>query len=292
MRLSEALDFGAKLVGKRDAMYVLQNVTGKTHEEVLIRGEPDICSNELAEFEQKIKRLTGGEPLQYVLGKWDFCGIEFIVDRRALIPRPETELLVEAVLDYAKGKRRLDILDVCTGSGCIGLSIAKLTGFRHNVVLSDISDKALSLARENCLHTVPRAEQYPCSPGARGWGQNSNAPTGQVSIFQSDLLDQVTGEFDIIVSNPPYITTSDMKTLPDNVKNFEPHLALDGGADGLDIYKRLIPESFEKLKPGGMIFLEIGPTQAIEIMQESCFTDIKIQKDYAGIDRILSSFKN
>ena len=269
MRLSEALDFGSLQIGRRDAMYVLQDVTGKTHEELIIRGELELCKSNFFEFEKKINRLASGEPLQYVLGMWDFCGIEFIVDKRALIPRPETELLVEAVLGYAKGKRRLDILDVCTGSGCVGLSIAILTGFRHNVVLADISKQALSLARENCIKLETN-----------------------INLIHSDLLDNVFGEFDIIVSNPPYIKSHDIKTLPENVKNFEPLIALDGGADGLDIYKRLIPQGFNKLKPGGMIVLEIGPTQAKDIMQNSGFTDVKIQKDYAGTNRILSSFKN
>ena len=258
-----------KIVSRRDVIYVLQSITGCSHEEIIIRGDLPLCEKNFADFEQKIKRLTEGEPLQYVLGKWDFCGIEFFVDKRALIPRPETELLVEAVLNSIKGKQQLDILDVCTGSGCIGLSIAKLTEFMHNVVLADISEQALSLAKENCLKL----------------GVN-------IKLIHSDLLGSVKGIFDIIVSNPPYITGCDMESLPENIKNFEPPLALDGGADGLDIYRRLIPQSFEKLRPKGMLFLEIGSVQAAEIMLASGFTDIKIHKDYAGIDRILQGVKN
>ena len=317
--LKEAVNFGSTLVGWRDAVYVMQNVTGCTNEEILIGGDTLLRKEKLAEFKQKIKRLASGEPLQYVLGKWDFCGIEFIVDKRALIPRPETELLVEAVVDHVKGKQRLDILDVCTGSGCIGLSIAKLTEFRHNVVLADVSDQSLSLARENCLkvmpastykslqevrlslrgarQSLPRAKHGGSNPGMHSTTRDidciaSLAMTQGISITKSNLLDEVSGEFDIIVSNPPYILSHEMETLPENVKNYEPHLALDGGEDGLDIYKRLIPQSYDKLKPGGALFLEIGSNKAKELMQKHGFADTKIQKDYAGIDRILQGVKS
>ena len=291
MRLSEAVDFGSNLISRRDTVHVLQSVTGCSREDILIRGDIEIGKNLVAEFRQKIRRAADGEPLQYVLGKWDFCGTPFIVDNRALIPRPETELLVEAVINYVGSRRgspdshgtdskvraspaptekeRLDILDVCAGGGCIGLSIAKLTGFWHNVTLADISEDALALARENSLRIHPN-----------------------ITLIQSDLLDNVHGEFDIIVSNPPYIKGGDMESLPENVKNYEPHLALDGGPDGLGIYRRLIPQCLTKLKPGGKLILEIGPTDAMEIMQNTGFMDIEIQKDYAGIDRILEGVKN
>ena len=120
----------------------------------------------------------------------------------------------------------------------------------------------------------------------------STMTKGSVSLIQSDLLERVQGEYDIIVSNPPYILSSDMEALPENVKNFEPHLALDGGEDGLDIYKKLIPQSNEKLKPGGMLFLEIGPVQVMEAMQNFGFIDNKIHKDYAGFDRIIQGVKS
>ena len=283
MSLSEAVLSGTGFVSRRDAIYVLQNVTGCTHEDILLRGNTILCKMKLAEFERKIKRIADGEPLQYVLGKWDFCGIEFIVDKRALIPRPETELLVEAVISHIQNKQRLDILDVCTGSGCIGLSIAELSGFRHNIVLADVSDQALSLAKENYLRVLPAST---CKSL-----QEVRFLRG-ISIFQSNLLDDIPGEYDVIVSNPPYIRSGDMKSLPENVKNHEPHLALDGGDDGLAIYKKLIPQSYDKLKPGGMLFLEIGPSQTIETMQNFGFINIEIRKDYAGVDRILQGVKS
>ena len=116
-------------------------------------------------------------------------------------------------------------------------------------------------------------------------------PAGSIGFCQSDLLDGISGRFDVIVSNPPYVPSGDMKILPESVKNYEPHLALNGGEDGLDIYKKLIPQSFSKLKPGGMIFLEIGPPTVYEIMRKFGFGDVKIHKDYAGIDRIIQGVK-
>ena len=302
MRLSEAADYGSKLVGRREAIFILQNVTGFAYEDIIMRGDTVLCKKSIDVFLQKMNRLADGEPLQYVLGKWDFCGIEFIVDNRALIPRQETELLVEAVLGHVNNKQQLNILDVCTGSGCVGISIAVLTGFKHNIVLADVSDKALSLAKENCLRLLSLRGNYErkaagrSNPAMHGSLKDVDcfatlAMTGNICIIHSDLLDTIPGEFDIIVSNPPYIISSDMASLPENVKNFEPQLALNGGPDGLDIYRRLIPQSFVKLKPGGMIFLEIGAVQALEIMQKTGFTDVKIQKDYSGIDRILQGVK-
>ena len=270
MSLSDAVQFGTKYANKRDVLFVLEDVAGFTHSDVLLKGESEFPQALFNEYEGKIKRLYEGEPLQYVLGKWDFCGINFKTDKRALIPRPETELLAEMVINHAKNRERLNILDVCTGSGCIGLSIAKLTGFKHNLVLADISEEALSLAKQN--HK------------ALGSPQN-------VGFLLSDYLVGVSGMFDIIVSNPPYIKTSELETLPKNVRNYEPKLALDGGAGGLKAYKKLIPQCFEKLRCGGEIFLEIGPPEAAYIMEETGFTSIEIHNDYAGHKRLLRGRK-
>lgn len=269
MSLNDAVEFGTKYTKKRDVLFVLENVAGFTAGDVLIRGETEFPKRLFGEYESKLKRLHIGEPLQYVLGKWEFCGTEYITDKRALIPRPETELLAEMVIDYVKNKEKLHILDVCTGSGCIGLSIAKLTS--HNVVLADISIDALDLARQN--------------------HQAMGAPPN-VQITASDLLESVHGEFDVIVSNPPYIESRDMETLPKNVKNYEPLLALDGGPGGLEVYKKLIPQCFHKLKTGGKLFLEIGPGKTASYMEKAGFTNISVYKDYAGLNRILRGEKN
>ena len=275
MNLNDALKYGTGYVPKRDAIFILQNVSGYTHEDILINGGMVLSGHAIIEYKSKIKRLVNGEPLQYVLGKWDFMGLEFITDRRALIPRPETELLVEAVLEHIANKHCLDILDVCTGSGCIGLSIAQLANFRHNITLADVSQDALELAAEN-LSAIKK---------------HHSASINNVKIVKSNLLQDVPGTYDIIVSNPPYILTGEMQTLPENVKNHEPHLALDGGKDGLDIYRALIPQSYEKLNQNGMLFLEIGSSGTKELMQQAGFCKIKIIKDYAGHNRILMGAK-
>ena len=270
MKLSEALEYGKKHTSRRNAVYLLCSLGGFSTEDVYLRNELEVTDESFGIYMEKIHRLSNGEPLQYVLGKWDFCGLEFLTDERALVPRPETELLVEAVLGSIKGKEGLDILDVCTGSGCVGLSVAKLADSKHNVSLADISQEALELAAEN---RKLLGLEY------------------GVSLYLSDLLDHVPGEFDVIVSNPPYLTKTDMESLPDNVRKFEPHLALDGGTDGLAIYKRLVPQSYARLRPGGTLFLEIGPPGVVEIAESIGFRNIEIIKDYAHFDRILQGVK-
>ena len=221
-------------------------------------------------------RLSGGEPIQYVLGEWDFRTLTLKCDKRALIPRPETEELVERVLKHLK-KRCADeraeapfVVDVGTGSGCIILSLAK--EFKRGVYLgTDISAEAISLAREN----------------ASLCGLEDS-----VKFAVADGLDEFDPEsVDVIVSNPPYITTADCETLDPRVKDFEPRNALDGGVSGLDFYERFIGDALNVLKPGGALFFEIGEGQG-EALREMFvaygFSDIVIEKDYSGYDRYAS----
>lgn len=219
-------------------------------------------------------RLAKGEPLQYVLGEWDFRTLTLKCDRRALIPRPETEELVERVLRYLRNNCKDGsspfVVDVGTGSGCIILSLAK--EFRNGVFLgTDISAEAISLAREN-------AELCGLSDS--------------VKLAVSDGLDEFDPEsVDVIVSNPPYITTADCEGLDPRVRDYEPRSALDGGVSGLDFYERFIGDAMNVLKPGGAIFFEIGEGQGDSLrgMFESYgFVDVLIEKDYAGHDRYAS----
>ncbi len=222
------------------------------------------------------RRRTEGEPLQYILGYTEFYGLKILVDTRVLIPRFETELLVDAVLKIVKtnSRRPSTILDVGTGSGNIAIALAKnIEGCR--VVALDISEDALDLARQNA---------------------KINAVENKIEFLQSDLLSgfpttgRVNGKFDIIVSNPPYIKSGDWAKLPGDVQK-EPSLALDGGVDGLVVYRRLIAEGQVFLKSGGFLIVECADGQGAaikEIFQEQeGFEPIEVRKDFNQQDRII-----
>ena len=239
----------------------MDKVVPETHLEAMRRG---------------MVRLANGEPVQHVLGEWDFRKLTLKCDRRALIPRPETEDLVERVLKHLKsvygdaGAEVPFVVDVGTGSGCIILSLAK--EFGKGVFLgTDISAETISLARENATKC---------------------GLDGAVKLAVADGLDDFDPEsVDVIVSNPPYITTADCETLDPRVKDYEPRNALDGGVSGLDLYERFIGDAMNVLKPGGALFFEIGDGQgeALRALFESYgFTDIKIEKDFSGHDRYAS----
>ena len=218
-------------------------------------------------------RLVKGEPIQYVLGEWDFRTLTLKCDRRALIPRPETEELVTRVLGYlnteAQRHKEHLIVDVGTGTGAIVLSLAKECGGANAYLGTDVSADAIALAKEN-------AER--CGLG------------GKVKFAVMDGLDEFDEPqcVDVIVSNPPYIETAVCETLDPRVNNFEPRLALDGGTSGLDFYERYLSDAVNLLKPGGAVFFEIGENQgeAVKKLMFDCgFDDIRIEKDYAGHDR-------
>ena len=222
-------------------------------------------------------RLVKGEPIQYVLGEWDFRTLTLKCDRRALIPRPETEELVTRVLGYlnteAQRHREHLIVDVGTGTGAIVLSLAKECGGNNAYLGTDVSEDAIALAKEN-------AER--CGLAEK------------VKFAVMDGLDEFDEPqcVDVIVSNPPYIESAVCETLDPRVKDFEPRLALDGGASGLDFYDRYLSDAVNLLKPGGAAFFEIGENQgeAVRQLMFDCgFDEIKIEKDYAGHDRYASA---
>lgn len=233
-----------------------------------------------AELEKLIARAEQGEPIQYIIGHVDFRGLEIRCDRRALIPRPETEQLVEQVLQSVPGAgcrvpgkgaaSALRIADVGTGTGCIALALAhELPDAAVTAV--DISAAALALAQEN-------AERL-------GLGD-------RIAFVRGNLLDAAEeASLDIIVSNPPYIVSDVWKNLEPCVRDFEPKQALDGGADGLDLIRRLAAQAAAALKPGGALFLEIGFDQGgavAGILNSAGFRSIEIRTDLAGHDRMVS----
>ena len=233
----------------------------------------EVTDRQLEAMRRGMKRLAEGEPVQYVLGEWDFRSLTLKCDRRALIPRPETEELVTRVLKFLKGRVNPFTVDVGTGTGAIILSLA--SEFKGDGVFlgTDISSDALALARENAARC---------------------GLAGRVKFAVADGLDDFDEPeaFDVIVSNPPYIESAVCDTLEPRVRDWEPRLALDGGETGLDFYDRYLGDALNLLKSGGGIFFEIGAGQGErlrELMFEYGFDDIRIEKDYAGHDRYASA---
>ena len=207
-------------------------------------------------LEELVSRRKSGEPLQYILGKWEFMGLPFYTRPCALIPRQDTETLCEEALSIG-GKT---LLDLCCGTGCIGVSLAKLGGFE--VAFGDISPDCLALARENAA---------------------LNGVAG--SFVLTDMFGNISGSYDMICVNPPYIPTSELASLQAEVKR-EPRLALDGGADGLDFYRRISRDYAAHLSPGGTLLMEVGAGQAEDVAE--MFPKAEIIKDICGIKRVVA----
>ena len=230
----------------------------------------DFILNEETSYDLKIieQKLAKGEPLQYAIGHWDFFGLDLLVDKRALIPRFETEILVEYILDSSINKKA--ILDIGTGTGAISLALANnLDGSK--VIGVDISDEALSLADEN----------------------KKRLALDNVNFLKSDLFTNVNEKFDLVVSNPPYISEEDYKSL-DKKLFYEPKTALVGGIDGLDFYKDIIKEASNYLNDDGHLIFEIGYDQKAainDLLIKSDFKNIDNIKDYNGFDRIVVAQK-
>lgn len=252
-------NFSAAGIDELDAEWIVSIVSGIKRSELV--GDKKLKSSEIDKINELAAQRLTGKPLCYVLGNCDFYGYEIKVDERVLIPRPETEELVSEVLKVAS--RDKTVLDLCTGSGAIALVISKKSGAK--VVATDISEGALEVAKENF-----------------------KLFDADIKTELIDLYGDIDDKFDIIVSNPPYIKTSDMGGLDDVVKNYEPHLALDGGADGLDFYRRICAGAKARLNDGGMIFLEVGAGQANDVkkMLDEEF-NVEIIKDISGVDRII-----
>lgn len=256
-----------------DARALLSFVAGIPFSKVPLHYGDELPEEQQAQYEQLIERRIDGEPLQYITGEQEFMGLTFHVDPRVLIPRLDTEILAEEAVGYVNdklsgGAANIRVLDLCCGSGTLGLSIAKLAG--STVVLADISEDALDVARENA-ETLGVAEK--------------------VTFVQSDLFENVQGVFDLIVCNPPYIRSDVIPMLDEEVRGHEPVLALDGGADGLDIYRRIAEEAPCRLRDGGRLMLEIGFDQAEDVanLLEPDFQGINTKKDLAGFDRVVSA---
>ena len=261
----ETLERAGIAEAELDAWYLLEYVTGISRASYY--GDPGrvVSEEDLCRYRECIEKRAGHIPLQHITGEQEFMGLSFRVNDQVLIPRQDTETLVEEALKYAMPGMR--VLDLCTGSGCILISLLHfcpgLTG-----VGSDISAEALKMARTNGqrLHVEDRA-QWLCG----------------------DLFEKVTGAFDLILSNPPYIRSAEIEELQEEVRLYDPRIALDGAEDGLLFYRRIIEESKHYLKNGGRLLFEIGCDQGrdvAELLENAGYTEVSVKKDLAGLDRV------
>ncbi|MDD6606006.1 MAG: peptide chain release factor N(5)-glutamine methyltransferase [Oscillospiraceae bacterium] len=245
--------------------------TGKSRED-LARDGGLYASPELeSQVRSLVDRHLAGEPVAYLIGEWEFYGLPLDISRDVLIPRPDTEVLAGQAIEYIQTLGECRVLDLCAGSGCIGLAVASQAP-QARVVLGEYSDAALKICRQNIRR---------------------NGLTGRVVPMQADAREKperALGEFQCIVSNPPYIPRADLETLDASVKDYEPHLALDGGEDGLDFYQTISGKWKEALAPGGRLYFEVGIGQAdtvLRIMRAQGFGDIQIVKDLHDIPRVV-----
>lgn len=251
-----------------DAETLLLHVVGKDRAWLIAHGDDELSDEDAARFSRLIERRFGGEPIQYITGEQEFYGLPFRVTPDVLIPRPETEHLVEKVLSLAAEFSEPRIVDVGTGSGAIAVVLAHQLP-QAQIIALDISATALHVARGN-------AER--------------NGVAERVRFVESDLLAAVALEkFKVVVSNPPYVPTTDRESLSVEVREHEPGLALFAGDDGLDVYRRLIPAAFPMLEAGGFLVMEIGygQSQAIEeLLTHAGFEQIEFVPDLRGIPRV------
>lgn len=255
-----------------DAEVLLSYLLGQKRIFLYVHFDQPLTAEELARYREMVKRRAAGEPVAYICGEKEFMGLTFKVTPAVLVPQPDTETLVEAVIERLKGKEGARIADVCTGSGAIALALAHYLP-ESSVTATDISSDALEIAKQN----------------AEALGLSE-----RVQFFEGDLLAPLSGEtFDAIVSNPPYIPGVDIEGLPREVRA-EPRIALDGGADGLDFYRRLVHESAALLKDGGFLAVECGDTQAgaiAEMAKGGGFGRTEIVHDLSDKERVVVMWK-
>lgn len=248
-----------------DAWYLLEYVTGMGRAEYFLRQEEEACKEYAIRYFEFINIRASHMPLQYITGSQEFMGLQFKVSSDVLVPRQDTETLVEYLLPFAKGQ---DILDLCTGSGCIAISLLKL-GCAASCTAADYSQGALDIAKHN-----------------------AEINSASINFVHSDMFENITGTYGIIVSNPPYIRTSVIDTLMPEVREHEPLMALDGGSDGLFFYRVISSKAREYLKPGGILAVETGydqGQQVSEMFKESGYKDVCIRKDLSGNNRVVAA---
>lgn len=271
MTWTEALKIGeAELVknevpeAKLNAWYLFSYAFGCDRTRFFMDCSREAQKDKVDQYKCFLERRADREPLEHIIGETEFMGLPFWVSEDVLIPRQDTECLVEHVLPFVRGKQ---VLDLCTGSGCIGISL-KVLGECSSMTLADISEKAIAIAKKNAVRNQ-----------------------ADVMLVQGDLFENISGTYDVIVSNPPYIRTEEIRTLMPEVKDHEPLLALDGSEDGLLFYNSIIEQAPSYLEPEGILAFEIGYDQGEDVqtaMVSAGFSHVKIEKDLAGLNRIVS----
>jgi len=274
LRVRKTLKNAGIEASELEAKLIVSHCADRTREELLAMGKIYATDIKIRRrIEESLERRLSGEPIAYVLGEWEFYGIPLTVNEHVLIPRVDTEVLARETINLLNRKVwQTRMLDLCCGSGCIGLAVAANVP-NCRIVMIDSSERALAVCRTNMLKT--------------NLSRHITAMDADILIKPPTIL----GEFDVIVSNPPYIPTADIETLDDSVKNYEPIKALDGGEDGMLYFKAIVENWRKLLKPGGHLAFECGEGQAASvryIMKQNDFGDIKTYKDTLGIERVIT----
>lgn len=270
MTIKEAIKYGSDLLKENKiedysikVKILISFITGIKKDILINYEDVEILDNKLEIYIYNLNKIIEGVPIQYITKKQEFMGLDFFVDENVLIPQPDTEILVEEVLKISKlFNKKINILDLCTGSGAIAVSLSKYIK-DVNIIATDISENAIEIAEKNAI---------------------KNNAENKIKFVVSDMFKNIENEFDIIVSNPPYIETKEIEKLSKEVKN-EPIIALDGGNDGIKYYK-IIADNYNKfLNIGGYLLLEIGYNQGESVSK--LFKNSEIKKDLSGNDRVI-----
>ena len=273
MKISELLENGKQNLIKKEnpmmlARILLAHLLKVSKQYLLANSDQEVSQDIQQAFQQGIQEMKQGKPIQYITNYQEFMGFPFYVDENVLIPQPDTEILVEEVTRLCKTQKNIQILDLCTGSGAIGISLAKIIP-NAMITMSDISEEALKVAKRNA---------------------KQNKVISKCHFVESNLFETIKGKFDFIVSNPPYIQTNMIPTLSKEVQN-EPKLALDGGMDGLDFYRKIAQNAYLYLNTDGILALEIGFDQkeaVTHILKQTCqYKNIYCKQDLAGNNRVM-----
>jgi release factor glutamine methyltransferase len=271
MTLREALALGKDLLKEAnifeyetDAWLLLEGAAACTRNDLFLRGNEPLTEEQELLYKDYLDKRVKRIPVQHILGVQNFCGLEFMVTSDVLCPRFDTEILIEEALKHIKPES--SILDMCTGSGCIILSLLHFTK-NCTGTAADLSEKALAVARRNAEKLGKTCE-----------------------FIHSDLFENINGKYDVIISNPPYIATKEIEALEPEVRAHEPMMALDGKEDGLFFYRKIVSASTDYLNPKGWLMFEIGYDQGeavSKMMKSSGYTEIRVIKDLAGLDRVV-----